>query len=80
MITKVLKAEIVEAYDGAFKALQSAARNLEEVAMLVEIADRDSRLANRRMLDDLGNVTAELGVIRRRLGEVETYEDRRKEK
>ncbi len=75
MITAPLKAEIVEAYDQAMQDLRRASARLEDVASLVEIADRDGRLANARMRGELGNVIAELGPLRRRLSEIETYDE-----
>ncbi|WP_181770341.1 hypothetical protein [Amycolatopsis pittospori] len=79
MITGPVKAELLEVFEQALKDVRDIVRALEDVSSLVQVADRDLRLALSLVIgEQLGNASAGIDRIRRRIEEVETYEDRRK--
>ncbi|KFZ76887.1 hypothetical protein ED92_40035 [Amycolatopsis sp. MJM2582] len=80
MITAPLKAELLEVFDKAMKDLSSMVRALDDVSNLVFITDRDLRLSHSLLVGELGNSLAQMDLIRYRIDEAKTYEDRRRGK
>ncbi|MGW4828332.1 hypothetical protein ACWEOG_12200 [Amycolatopsis japonica] len=80
VITAPLKAELLEVFDKAMKDLSSMVRALDDVSNLVFITDRDLRLSHSLLVGELGNSLAQMDLIRYRIDEAKTYEDRRRGK
>jgi hypothetical protein len=72
VISKRLKAELIEEYDLAYQAIQEAARSLNDYVGAVSVADFGLGQSASRMIDEVLNAAAGLHSIRRRLDEVKT--------